>query len=445
MPKKIMQFFKKPSSILAILLAVALLGTGSLYALKAFAYGEIDVIPAELLSENFDVVTVDHVFVYNNESTNIQIYCSVPGVGTRTVMYTGGSSDFETNCLCDEDGYNICLGEYESYAVRFTGEILSKTCYVYQTFEKGGKTVSCYMGSFDVADLSGVRNVTSPFDSSSLSLSGGDTGHTFAPSSSFEMYGTNAGEFVYYDANGDSVAEDNAWVRKEWVSDEDAIDHENIALIAAADADWSNNYELTYTGEVVYKYGPARDVDSGYVSNLQVLVPKNDSAHAYISSANHNESTIAGNSDYRTGYIIQSLADLTHIDDITGTVITFYSDYGNSYLPMKVDVKYDNSGWKSKAHVFVKDNGISDGEIQNVYDNTENNNTVDFDGINQEVEFLPQSGEIVPQMYYDEGGTLTSIDGVPSAYWSDGELTQNTVIAIQKKYKAVDKGGKIEA
>ena len=65
MPKKIMQFFKKPSSILAILLAVALLGTGSLYALKAFAYGEIDVIPAELLSENFDVVTVDHVFVYN--------------------------------------------------------------------------------------------------------------------------------------------------------------------------------------------------------------------------------------------------------------------------------------------------------------------------------------------------------------------------------------------
>ena len=91
MPKKIMQFFKKPSSILAILLAVALLGTGSLYALKAFAYGEIDAIPADLLSENFDVVTVDHVFVYNNESTNIQIYCSVPGVGTRTVRYNGGS------------------------------------------------------------------------------------------------------------------------------------------------------------------------------------------------------------------------------------------------------------------------------------------------------------------------------------------------------------------
>ena len=93
------------------------------------------------------------------------------------------------------------------------------------------------MGSFDVANLSGVRNVTSHFDSSSLSLSGGDTGHTFAPSSSFEIYNTNAGEFVYYDANGASVDEGDAWVRKEWVTYGDAIDHANIALIAAAEAD----------------------------------------------------------------------------------------------------------------------------------------------------------------------------------------------------------------
>ena len=53
MPAKIMRFFKKPSGILAVLMAVALLGTSSLYAMRTFAEGDVPTIPDDILASNY--------------------------------------------------------------------------------------------------------------------------------------------------------------------------------------------------------------------------------------------------------------------------------------------------------------------------------------------------------------------------------------------------------
>lgn len=433
MPAKIMRFFKKPSGILAVLMAVALLGTSSLYAMRAFAEGEIDTVPDEVLSENFEVVTVDHVFAQlDYYDDKLQIFCSAPGVGTRTISYD--SSDYEnfnTDEIYDENGNNyLPVWNYDTYSVRFTGTIPSKRYYVYQTFEEEEKKVTYYVGSFDIQDQDSIRNVTSDFSPGSLSIDNSGAGNTFDSSLPIKIYDVNTGDYSYYDAVGNSVGENDEWVRKEWNSDNTEMSQKNISLLyhSGADCTYSNEYQMTYVGEIFYKYGPARSVDSGYVSDLSVLIPKNTSAKAYIAPVGFNsESAIANDSSYRSTYNIQSLAGLLGITADMGNVITFDAGYGHSYLPVKVDVKYDNSDWKAIDHVLVKDNDVEDGIIKTVYDNTSDEGTVPEGGFYGNAQFLPEDeNETAPQMYYDAEGSFSTVNDVPLAFWSDATKTQNT-------------------
>ena len=317
MPAKIMRFFKKPSGILAVLMAVALLGTSSLYAMRAFADGEIDTVPDEVLSENFEVVTVDHVFAQlDYYDDKLQIFCSAPGVGTRTIYYDSSDHEyFNTGEIYDENNNCLPVWNYDSYSVRFTGTIPSKRYYVYQTFEEEEKKVTYYVGSFDIQDQDSIRNVTSDFSPGSLSIDDSGAGHTFDSSLPIKIYDGNAGGYSYYNAVGNSVGENDEWVRKEWYSDNTEMSQENISLLYESDANctYSNEYQMTYVGEIFYKYGPARSVDSGYVSDLSVLIPKNTSAKAYIAPVGFNITLKPGSSEDNSG--IATLSWVSQEDD----------------------------------------------------------------------------------------------------------------------------------
>ena len=86
---KAKQFIQKPSNLLAVLAAVAVAGIGSMFAMQAFADGDVPAVPDEILS-NYSQSVINYVYMQTwDDDVSVQVYCSEAGTESATLTYAG--------------------------------------------------------------------------------------------------------------------------------------------------------------------------------------------------------------------------------------------------------------------------------------------------------------------------------------------------------------------
>ena len=477
MPAKIMRFFKKPSGILAVLMAVALLGTSSLYAMRAFAEGDVPTVPDDILASNYTQVTVDHMFG-GSWYKYVQIYCSEAETVEKELSYRGSASDFSSSKLydgenpfdiyqydSDNDGY---VDEYYSTSsLRYTGEIPGKMYYVYQEMydDEIGTERCFYVGSFDINQYEPVRDPRGYSESKNvvMAVTLDTTGAEceIDQNASLTISDTPA-EIIHHKdpiTTGQYDSETGQWVEvpvTEPVWNEETEEYEEVQLYDEYDEynfgeslPNSHSEMLAKAGVVItdddvtlsffgrkertyYKYGnriPISQDSYLYASNIPVIVPNGSSkgSEVFIGFLDEwsNDSDAIG-SDTLQSMAVRSVTGILGIPGDAGTVITYEGDYGKVYLPVKVNLTYDNSSWESVEHAFIRPNDVSNGTVDTEYDNTTDSCMIDG-GLKGNAYFqLHNSGGTPPQMFYDENDEYSSAGDIPETTWNDNQLTQTT-------------------
>ena len=477
MPAKIMRFFKKPSGILAVLMAVALLGTSSLYAMRAFAEGDVPTIPDHILASNYTQVTVDHMFA-ESWYDYVQVYCSEADTVEKELSYIGSLSSFNSSELydgenpfdiyqydSDNDGY---VDEYYSTSsLRYTGEIPGKMYYVYQELEnyETGDYEYCYIGSFNINQYEAMRNPSGSSDvqtvvsAVTLDTTGADCEldpynwptvsstpveilHHHDPEMRW-VYDSELEEYVQVPVTENVFNEETgAYEEVPLYNDYDepifgeSLPYYHSEMLAKAGVDITDDdVTLSFFGRkerTYYKYGnriPISQDDYRYASNIPVIIPNGSSkgSEVFIGFLDEgDDDSDAIGSDTLQSMAVRSVTGILGIPGDAGTVITYEGDYGKVYLPVKVNLTYDNSSWESVEHAFIRENEVLNGTVDTEYDNTTDSCMIDG-GLKGNAYFqLHNSGGTPPQMFYDENDEYSSAGDIPETTWNDNQLTQTT-------------------
>ncbi len=477
MPAKIMRFFKKPSGILAVLMAVALLGTSSLYAMRAFAEGDVPTIPDDILASNYTQVTVDHMFA-ENWCDYVQVYCSEADTVEKELRYRGSVSSFNSSELYDgEKPFDIYMYDtdnngytdeyYSSSSLKYTGEIPGKTYYVYQQMYDYEIYTEryFYVGSFDINQYEPVRDPRGYSESKNvvMAVTLDTTGaeceidqnawptisdtpaeiiHHKDPRTTWE-YDAETGQYVVVPVTEPVWNEETGAYEEVQLYDEydeynfgESLPNSHSEMLAKAGVVITDeDVTLSFFGRkerTYYKYGnrvPISQDDYRYASNIPVIIPNGSSkgSEVFIGFLDEgdDDSDAIGRGSMQT-FSIRSVADILGIPGDAGTVITYDGEYGKVYLPVQVNLIYDNSSWESVEHAFIRQNDVSNGTTDTEYDNTTDSCMIDG-GLTGNVYFqLHNSGGTPPQMFYDENDEYSSAGDIPETTWNDNQLTQTT-------------------
>ncbi len=477
MPAKIMRFFKKPSGILAVLMAVALLGTSSLYAMRTFAEGDVPTIPDDILASNYTQVTVDHMFA-ESWYDYVQVYCSEADTVEKELSYRGSVSSFNSSELYDgEKPFDIYMYDtdnngytdenYSSSSLKYTGEIPGKTYYVYQEMYDydTGNYGYCYVGSFNInqyesmRDPRGYSETKGVVSAVTLDTTGADCEfsqdewptvcetpaeiiHHKDPRTTWE-YDSESGQWVEVPETESVWNEETGAYEEVQLYDEydeynfgESLPNSHSEMLAKAGVDLTDeDVTLSFFGRkerTYYKYGnrvPISQDDYRYARNIPVIVPKDSSkgSEVFIGFLDDGDtdSDAIGRGSMQT-FSIRSVTGILGIPGDAGTVITYERDYGKVYLPVKVNLTYDNSSWESVEHAFIRPNDVLNGTVDTEYDNTTDSCMIDG-GLKGNAYFqLHNNSGTPPQMFYDENDEYSSAGDIPETTWNDNQLTQTT-------------------
>ena len=117
---KAKHFFKNPVYLLAVIVSLAVLGTGAFFALQAFADG-LEAAPSDFIAEHFTTDTIDYVRLNNNRY--IQVVCKDK---TISKTYNYNLTYYYGNFYTLDNDY-FSTSEYENYCATLTVDLPEKT------------------------------------------------------------------------------------------------------------------------------------------------------------------------------------------------------------------------------------------------------------------------------------------------------------------------------
>ena len=426
---KAKQFIQKPSNLLAVLAAVAVAGIGSMFAMQAFADGDVPAVPDEILS-NYSQSVINYVYMQTwDDDVSVQVYCSEAGTESATLTYAGDNNWLDTSEF-KKDGASFDLNSYDSdgdgttdmsyseTTVTINGDLPSKRYYAFQNLynEETDNYEETYVGSFDIKNSSSLKKILTNgylpyYDVSDfikeIGLDTSDAEGTYSPSESVSAY----------DAKGERVHHTGEYY--EWENQGSYFpggSGQTVLRDAGFDFTSATYSFLGIKEKTFYKYGDRVPLESSHHSatNVPIITPNgaNPGSQSYIAVLHDsdNDSDIV---NYGTLKPIssQSLSSLLGIPGDAGTIMTYANDSSMMYVPVTVYVDY--SVVSPDPKVMVRNTELN-GHSENVFDNTDE---CLLDGLYVSMKFQPESGYPTPQSY--SGTEYASAEAVPDDEWED--------------------------